>query len=123
MSIRYPRQDIPLQLCVRVVKQTSGAFEHVVIFDAELYLFDNTSEIELIFIPSASRLYGVEPRDEQIAVDFIKKGIQDVLAGSKLGALVQISGLRIHPVDFIPEKFREYTASHLVAAIEARLYA
>ncbi|MGB1253482.1 MAG: hypothetical protein ACPG8W_22910, partial [Candidatus Promineifilaceae bacterium] len=44
----------PIQLKVGVIKQTSGAFEHVVIFDADIHLLKDRSTIKIISSPPVS---------------------------------------------------------------------
>jgi len=53
------------------------------------------------------------PEDVARAADAIREGIERVLAARNLGATVTVYDLAIHPVDFKPQKFADWTASDL----------
>ena len=106
-----------LTLKVRFVQQSTGAFEHIVIFNATLEITDEPGVVDLLGVELDPR--GEQDLDMQAqAVTRICAGIQTVLEPHGCGAQVRITGLLMHPVDFHPKYFETYTKQVLEAELQ-----
>jgi len=104
----------PITIHVRESQFTGG--DHVVVFDADVLLLPHDATIA-VTLTGVHPAYDRDPEGEQLALDCIRDGIMAVLATRNVGALVEVSNLVIHPVDFRPSYFRRYTVRHLEAAL------
>ena len=106
---------------VREVHQTSGAFEHVVIFDAHLLLALGDPSIEVYFAGPYDDCVGLTEVEAQQwtleAFESIREGVIEVLTRHNFGAICEISKLRLHPIDFHERFFKRYTVKHLEKAL------
>ena len=114
-SIAPPEQFTEITLHLREKRQNTGAFEHVVIFDAHLRLSSSNSGIEIILAPDVSQPDAPAQLqdDEKQALHYIRSGAEAVLGPLGLGAHITVSNLQIHPVDFVASRFQVYTEREL----------
>jgi hypothetical protein len=106
-----------LELGVHVIRQM-GAFEHLVIFNATLEL--NRSGLVEIQNVALNEQSETDPEMVQMTMANIQAGIRSVLEPRQMGAQVQIHGLVIHPIDFIPEYYARYAQQKLEQLLQAR---
>jgi hypothetical protein len=107
-----------VKLQVREVHQTSGAFEHVVVFDAEILLVSDDPTVDVELVSAEPNSYA-DPELEKVALRCIREGILAVLGARGLGAIAHISSLWINPIDFVDRKFKEYTIRYLEKALDS----
>lgn len=103
-----------MQLSVRKVAQAASGGSHVTIYEAD---------VEFVTGGSGVQVFGSEPRDAlpgyyQEAAEAIRKGAEQVLGPLGLGAVIRIGRIVLHPVDFKPRKFEQYTAEELRRLLE-----
>jgi hypothetical protein len=106
-----------ISLRIWEVRASTGAFEHVVGYDAEIELIVGGTVVELELL---SLLPGyLDPSVDEIrsALENIRTGIESVILPQGLGAYAVVSNLCIHPVDFIPRMFARYTQEKLREAL------
>ena len=98
-------------------RQASGAFEHVVGYDAELELSAGSTSVEVELLS----FYGGFPEpsadDTRSALDYIRRAMEAVVLSLGLGGYAGVSNLCIHPVDFVPRMFEQYTKQELQSVI------
>lgn len=105
-----------MELRVHKVAQAASGGSHVTIYDADIELVSGQPGVQVL---------GSEPRDAlpglyQEAAESIRRGAEHVLRPLGLGAVIRISRLVLHPVDFKPRKFEQYTAEALRRLVESR---
>jgi hypothetical protein len=105
-----------VHLRVREIHQTSGAFEHVVIFDAEILLVSGDPTIDVELVSAEPNSYA-DPELEKVVLQSIQEGVLAVLEPRGLGAIVHISALWVHPIDFVAQKYKTYTSRYLEKAL------
>jgi hypothetical protein len=67
----------------------------------------------------------VQPQDVdagayEAAIEAIRRGAEQVLHPLGVGATIRVGGIVLHPVDFKPRKFEQYTAEELKRLVTAR---
>ena len=114
-----PEQPAEIRLTLREKRQNTGAFEHVVIFDAHLRLIPGRPGTEIILAPVASTpdASAQLQADEKQALSYICGGAEAVLGPLGLGAYITVSNLQIHPIDFVANRFQIYTERELRKAL------
>jgi hypothetical protein len=106
-----------LELRLRFIHQSTGALEHVVIYNASVELNDRSGQIEIIEVG----FFDAEIPDAdmvQKTLEAIKTGMQNVLEPRGLGARVRINGLMVHPIDWQPKYFEQYTRETLEQTLQ-----
>jgi hypothetical protein len=98
-----------LELSIHKVAQAASGGSHVTIYEAEVEFVASGVQVEVL---------GVHPNDAlpayvDVARDAIRRGAEKVLQSRGQGAIIRIKRLVIHPIDFKPRKFEQYTAEEL----------
>ena len=88
-----------VNIIVHEVHWSTGAFEHYVVFDAEIELRQDSTNVDIVNVEWKPK--DAEPRLLETAVARIREGVAAVLQPKGLGANVRLSNLFIHPVDFV----------------------
>ena len=107
---RLPLREQVMQLAVNQSAFGASGGSYLVRYRAEISI--NASSGVTVVVAST---YPNDPTPEEVAsaTDAIREGIERVLAPRNLGASVTVHDLTIHPVDFNPRKFADWTAVHL----------
>jgi hypothetical protein len=103
-----------LELRVHKVQQAASGGSHVTIYEADVEFVSGTAGVHVL---------GSEPRDAlpgcyQLAIESIRKAAEQVLGPLGLGAIIRIGRIVLHPVDFKPRRFEQYTAEELRRLVE-----
>lgn len=103
-----------MKLRVHKVQQAASGGSHVTSYEADL---------EFVSDGAGVQVFGSEPRDAwpgcyQQATDSIRKGAEQVLQPLGLAAVIRISRIVLHPVDFKPRKFEQHTAEELRCLVD-----
>lgn len=103
-----------MELRVRKVMQAASGGSHVTIYEAEVELTHGDVRVEVT---------GVSPRDAEPeavarAAQAIRAGAETVLRPRGLGAIIRVSRLVVHPIDFKPREFERHTAEELGSLVE-----
>ena len=106
-----------VRLELRFVQQTSGAFEHVVVYNASLEITDDPGQVNVWEVQLANGS-DTDLASVYHAVAAIVAGVRAVLEPRGCGANLRVHGLLIHPVDFSPPHFERHTRQALQAELE-----
>jgi hypothetical protein len=103
-----------LELRVHKVQQAASGGSHVTIYEADVEFVPGGAGVQVL---------GSEPRDALPgdygrAAESIRHGAEQVLGPLGLGAVIRIARIVLHPVDFKPRKFEQYTAEELRRLVE-----
>ena len=98
-----------MELLVHKVQQAASGGSHVTIYEAEVDLIPGGSGVEV---------QGIRPDDgapgaAELAASAIRRGAERALRPHGLGAVIRVTRVVLHPVDFKPSKFEQYTAQEL----------
>jgi hypothetical protein len=96
--------------------QSASGGSHVTIYDADLEFTVNRGDIQVILPPGQEAAV-----DVQEAAEAIKKGAETALTPRGVGAIIKLSRVVIHMVDFKPRKFEQYTTEELDRICEGGL--
>jgi hypothetical protein len=102
-----------LELHVRKIVQTASGGSHVTIFDATLELVPGNVQVEVLSVDPQD----AQPADVDAARDAIRRGAEQVLQPLEQGARIRVWRLVIHPIDFKPLRFEQYTALELARVL------
>lgn len=105
-----------MELRVHKVLLTASGGSHVTIYDAEVELVPGSASVQVL---GAEPPYAL-PGHYQQATEAIRKGAEQVLGPSGMGAVIRITRLVLHPVDFKPREFERCTAEELRRLMEQR---
>jgi hypothetical protein len=100
----------------KVVPAASGG-SHVTIYEAEVKLVPGESEVQVLGVQQKGALPGAV----EAATDAIRRGAEQVLHPLGLGAIIRVRRIVLHPVDFKPRMFEQYTAEELTNLLETGL--
>jgi hypothetical protein len=106
-----------LELRLRFVRQTTGAGEYLVIYNAKVELNDQPGSINFTEVGLDDRDIP-DARTVNITLEHIKLGMNSVLEPRGLGAQVRIDNLLIHPIDWRPERFEQHTRETLEKTLQ-----
>jgi hypothetical protein len=101
-----------MKLHVHKVALFASGGSHVTIYDAEVEI-GGTGVRVIGTEPS-----GTVPGSYQEATEAIRRGAEQVLGPLGVGAIIRISRIILHPVDFNPRKFEMYTAEQLKSLMD-----
>jgi hypothetical protein len=90
------------------VPAASGG-SHVTIFEAEVTLVPGNSVVQVFGVHQNGAL----SHDLEAARDAIRRGAETALSPLRLGAVIQVERIVIHPVDFKAREFDKHTAKEL----------
>lgn len=123
-------QPLPVTICVRQTRPHDAVH-----FDAYILPVadDLTYDVELIDLPptpiylrysgrgrsSPHHGLSLESEEVQSALHSIREGVKAVLEPLGFGAIIQVSNLIIHDVDFSPRACKWYTSRYLKNALRA----
>ncbi len=102
-----------MELRVRKIRQASSGASHIVIYDAEIQLTSEGVQVEILNPPEDAY-----PGEVDAAREAIQRGPEKVLQPRGQGAIIRVSGVVIHPVDFKSWAFERYTAEALERLLE-----
>lgn len=103
-----------LELRINKVQQTASGGSHVTIYEGAVEFVAASAGVQVLCSEPPDSLTGYY----QQAIDSIRKGAESVLGPLGLGAVIQIGRIVLHPVDFKPRKFEQYTAEELKRLVE-----
>jgi hypothetical protein len=104
-----------MELRVHEVAQAASAGSHVTIYEAEVELVPGEVRVEVAGVYPCD----ADPEAIASAADAIRLGAQRVLQPRGLGAIIRVSHLVVHPIDFKPGRFERHTAEELGRLVEA----
>jgi hypothetical protein len=112
-AIRKSR-EVELKLRVNKVVQFASGGSHYTVYDADVEFITGRPGVQVI---------GTEPQDSlpgsyQDAANSIRRGAEHVLDPLGMGALIRIVRIVLHPVDFKPRKFEQFTTEELKPLVE-----
>ena len=95
-----------LELRVHKVQQAGSGGSHVTIYEAQVELTPGGVVVEIA---------GIDPRDAEPAYveaarEAIRRGAEEALGPVGSGAIIRVSRVVIHDVDFKPRRFERHTA-------------
>ena len=93
-----------MKLSVRKVCQTSSGGDHVTIYDSDMELTDKPNCVEVKWPPENE-----DSEDLRRALQAIAEGARSVLQPLGHGAVITLTRIVIHPVDFKPRRFEQHT--------------
>lgn len=108
--------EAALELRVRKVVQTLSGGDHVTIFDAEVEFVLSGIEIQLLSVHP----HDASPDEVAMATEAIRQGAEQVLSPLGRGAIIRVTRIVIHPIDFKPRKFMQYTAEQLKRLLKSQ---
>lgn len=103
-----------MELRVRQVCQSGSGGSYLVMYQADLALCDGGVSVDV----RATAGDGVNPETVAQAVQAIQQGAETVLAVRGLGAHIRIENLVIHPTDFKPDRYRQFTAEAVAQLLQ-----
>jgi len=107
-----------MQLRVRKIAQAGSGGSHVTIYDADVQLIGDGVQVEVVNVDPKDTMQA----DVDAARNAIQFGAEKVLRPRGQGAIIRIDRLVIHPVDFKPRKYEQYTTEVLTRLlVEAEL--
>jgi hypothetical protein len=98
-----------LELRVNKVAQAASGGSHVTIYEADVKLVPGGSDVQVVGMPQKDALPGAA----EAAAEAIRRGAEHVLRPLGLGAIIRVGRIVLHPVDFKPRRFEQYTAEEL----------
>lgn len=108
---------------VHKVQQAASSGSHVTIYEADLE-FNSDRGVVQVFCPLESMDGGDGRNDEddvQRVAEAIKRGAEKALTSRGVGAIIRVSRVVIHPIDFKPRKYEQYTTEELDRICEGGL--
>jgi hypothetical protein len=97
-----------LELRVHKVCQTASGGSHVTIYEADIELVAG-GVVEVV----SPYPEDADPADVDRAKEAIRRGAEEVLRPRGLGAIIRVGRVVIHPIDFKPRRFEQYTVEEL----------
>jgi len=98
-----------LELSVHKVCQTASGGSHVTRYEADLEFVPGPVQIQVGRVDPAN----ASAQSIEMAVTAIRQGAERVLQPRGQGAIIRIKHLVIHPIDFKPRRYEQYTAEEL----------
>jgi DNA/RNA-binding domain of Phe-tRNA-synthetase-like protein len=102
-----------LELHVRKIVQTASGGSHVTIFDAEIELTPSDVRVEVLSVSPEN----AAQEDVDAARAAIQRGAEQVLQPLQQGSVIRVWSLVIHPIDFKPQRFEQYTTEELARVL------
>jgi hypothetical protein len=105
-----------MELRVHKVAAAASGGSHVTIFEGDVQLAAAGVLVEIDRVNPAD----ADPATIESAREAIRCGAEEVLTPLNTGAVIKVSRIVIHPVDFKPGEFERYTAEELRRLLEVR---
>lgn len=112
-----PLAGATFSMTVKHLAQGASGGSYVVNFEADITITAQTN-IEVV-IASVNSLNNPAPKDLDAAQQAIHQGCAEVLESINCGAVVVVTDLVIHPVDFKPQKYAYWMAIDLQQHIDS----
>ena len=100
---------------IHKVAQAASGGSHVTVYEAEVELVPGEVRVEVAGIYPRN----ADPESVALAAEAIRSGAERVLRPRGLGAIIRVSRLVVHPIDFKPGRFERHTAEELGRLVEA----